>query len=141
MKKIIYFIVIVAIISAVFAICGNRNKNRGDLWENATYMENTQLGEGEGYFDLKVTAGEKNLTFRVKTDRKTVGEALEEVKLISGEKGAYGLYVKKVNGIIADYNTTKSYWSFYKDGEYSQTGIDKTEFENGDTFELVYTEA
>ena len=62
-----------------------------------------------------------------------------EHNIISGENGAYGLYVKTVNGILADYNITKSYWSINKDGEYMLTGVDSTKIEDGDVYEFVYT--
>ena len=71
--------------------------------------------------------------------KETVGEALEEHGLVSGEEGPYGLYIKKVNGITADYDIDQSYWSFNKNGEYMMTGADKTEIENGAHYELVYT--
>ena len=57
--------------------------------------------------------------FEVSTDKETVGEALLDAKLIEGEEGAYGLYVKKVNGIVADYDVDQTYWAFYVDGEYA----------------------
>ena len=59
--------------------------------------------------------------------------------LIDGDESEYGLYVKKVNGITADYEKDKSYWAFYKDGEYMQTGVDSTEIADGEHYELVYT--
>jgi hypothetical protein len=60
-----------------------------------------------------------------------VGEALLDEKLIAGEEGPYGLYVKTVNGITLDYDKDGYYWSFYIDGEYGLTGVDQTEITNG----------
>ena len=62
-----------------------------------------------------------------------------EHSLLEGDEGPYGLYVKKVNGITADYDVDQSYWGFYKNGEYMMTGIDMTEFADGEHYELVYT--
>ncbi len=64
--------------------------------------------------------------FEIHTDRETVGEALTELDLISGDEGDYGLYVKTVNGITVDYDTDGKYWAFYVDGEYATAGVDAT---------------
>lgn len=92
----------------------------------------TDLGEGDTQFTFTVVDGDGNeKVFNIKTDKKTVGEALIDLGLIEGEDGDYGLYVKKVNGILADYEKNKTYWAFYKGGEYSMTGVDKTDVEDG----------
>ena len=90
------------------------------------------LGEGEKQFTFKVVDKEgKETVFTINTDKKTVGDALLELELIEGEDGDYGLYVKKVNGIVADYNVDQTYWAFYVNGEYAMSGVDTTEIENG----------
>ena len=63
-----------------------------------------------------------------------MGDALLELGLIEGEEGAYGLYVKKVNGITADYDTDQTYWAFYINGEMAMTGVDATDVEAGATY-------
>ena len=78
-------------------------------------------------------------SFVISTDKKMVGDALLEEGLIEGEDGAYGLYVKKVNGILADYDIDKSYWALYKNGEYCMSGVDTTKIADGEHYELVYT--
>ena len=75
-------------------------------------------------------------SFTISTDKKTVGDALLAEGLIEGEEGAYGLYVKKVNGIVADYNIDQTYWAFYINGEYAMTGVDQTDVEDGATYAL-----
>lgn len=72
----------------------------------------------------------------VVTDAKTVGEALIEKDLISGEEGPYGLYVKSVCGITADFDTDGTYWAFYINGEYAMSGVEKTDIVDGATYEL-----
>ena len=47
-------------------------------------------------------------------------------------------YVKKVNGITADYDVDQSYWGFYIDGEYAMTGVDGTSIEEGRIYRLAY---
>ena len=73
-------------------------------------------------------------TFTVTTVKATVGEALLDEGLIEGEDGQYGLYVKEVNGIYADYTDTGTYWAFYVNGAYGATGVDTTPVEDGATY-------
>ena len=95
------------------------------------------LGEGETTFTLKVVDKDGNeSTFEINTDKTTVGDALVELGLLEGEEGDYGLYIKKVNGITADYDVDQTYWAFYIDGEYAMTGVDKTDIEDGKTYTL-----
>ncbi len=108
------------------------------LWRDATYQMDTTLGEGQKTVVVAVTAGEKTVNFTLKTDAETLGEALLANKIIEGEEGPYGLYVKKVNGILADYDIDQSYWGFYQDGEMMMTGVDGTQIVGGEHFELVY---
>lgn len=93
------------------------------------------LGEGSREFALTVTDQEGNETeFEIHTDKETVGEALTEIGLIAGEESEYGLYVKTVNGVTADYDTDGKYWAFYINDEYAQTGVDTTEIKEGETY-------
>ena len=110
-----------------------------DVWENATYREDTEFGSGAKTAVVEVKVGEHKVTFTIKTDKETVGEALFEHSLISGDEGPYGLYVKVVNGITADYDVDKSYWSFNINGEYAMSGVDTTEIAEGAIYQLEYT--
>ena len=95
----------------------------------------TELGEGKMSFHFSVVDKEGNETkFVIHTDAETVGAALLEQGLIEGEEGDYGLYVKKVNGILADYDTDKTYWAFYINGEYAMSGVDKTPIAEGESY-------
>lgn len=78
--------------------------------------------------DGKVTKHE------ISTDKQTVGEALLEQGLISGDVGDYGLYVKTVDGLTLDYETDGKYWAFYVDGEYAMAGVDSTDITDGSTY-------
>ena len=68
------------------------------------------------------------------SDVKILGEALQNLGYIKGEQGPYGLYVKEVNGITADYNIDGTYWAFYINGELSMDGVDRTEIVDGDVY-------
>ena len=95
----------------------------------------TVLGEGQTVFTFNVTDADGNETnFEIHTDKETVGDALLELDLIAGEDSEYGLYVKTVNGITADYDKDQTYWAFYVNGEYAQTGVDSTNVTAGDTY-------
>ncbi|MBR5779611.1 MAG: DUF4430 domain-containing protein [Clostridia bacterium] len=108
------------------------------LWENATYVQDTELGEGAKTVKVEVKVEEQTVTFTINTDKKTVGEALAENGLIAGDEGAYGLYVKKVNGIVADYDVNQSYWAFYINGEMAMTGVDMTDIDETAIYRLEY---
>ncbi|MCM1263773.1 MAG: DUF4430 domain-containing protein [Butyrivibrio sp.] len=94
-----------------------------------------QLGEGSVKFMFTVVDkdGIKS-EFEIHTDKETVGEALLELGLIAGDESEYGLYVKTVNGITADYDKDGVYWAFYVDGEYAQTGVDSTAVTDGASY-------
>ena len=77
--------------------------------------------------------------FVVKTDRKNVADALVEVGLVSGEDSEYGLYIKVVNGITADYNVDGSYWSLLVNGEMSMVGASSVSVTEGLRVELKKT--
>ena len=109
------------------------------LWATATYTQDTSLGEGANTVAVEVKAEDKSVTFTVNTDKSTVGDALLEHGLIDGDNSEYGLYVKVVNGITADYDVDQSYWAFYIDGEYAMTGVDTTDITEGAAYQLVYT--
>ena len=97
--------------------------------------DNNVLGEGKTQFDFSVVDKDgKETKMEIHTDKKTVGEALLELELIEGEESEYGLYVKKVNGITADYDVDKTYWAFYINDEYAMTGVDATEIKEGEKY-------
>ena len=60
-------------------------------------------------------------------------------KLIEGEEGPFGLYVKKVNGVEADFDKDGTYWAFYINGEYAMSGVDTTKITEGEQYKLEYT--
>ncbi len=94
-----------------------------------------QLGEGSIKFDFTVVDKEGNQTaFEIHTDKETVGQALLELELIAGDEGPYGLYVKTVNGITADFDKDGVYWAFYINGEYAVTSVDGTKITEGDHY-------
>lgn len=105
--------------------------------ETAPSAESTVLGEGKTQFTLSVVEQDGTETrFEIHTDKQTVGEALLDCDLVEGDQGEYGLYIKKVNGIEADYDKDGTYWAFYINGEYATTGVDATDITDGATYSL-----
>lgn len=144
-------------LAMAFAVagCGSKTEGTADAQKNTeTAIVNTEttvetesveaaeaqeivLGDGSVKITVIVVDADGNETdFVVNTDKETVGDALLEQNLIEGEEGDYGLYVKTVNGITADYDTDQTYWAFYVNGEYASTGVDSTPVNEGDTYEF-----
>lgn len=120
------------------AACAPTVDKKG-LWENATYLQDKEFGNGAKTLTLKVEIEDQAVTFTVHTDKETVGEALLEHNLIAENEGAYGLYIKEVNGITADFDIDQSYWAFYIGDDYALTGASSTKIEEGTVYRLVYT--
>ena len=141
MKKMIRSVVLVAL-ALSFVLClvsCNEKIDAEGLWENATYRSDKEFGKGEKTVEVEVKVEEQSVTFTIHTDADTLGAALLEHELIAGEDGQYGIYVKTVNGILADYDIDKSYWGFYQNGEYLMSGVDTTAIVGGEHFEIVYS--
>ncbi len=138
MKKTLNTFLLLLALTLCLVSCGGA-ADTDTLWESAMYTEDTELGEGEKTVVVEVTVKEHSVTFTLNTDKAILGDALIEHALIDGEAGQFGLYIKKVNGITADYDADQSYWAFYQNGEYMLTGVDTTEIFGGEHYELVYT--
>lgn len=141
MKRLLSFILCTVLVAAMalFAGCSD-SKETETPSENVTEQseltaEVKELGEGNTKFDFSVVDKDGNETkFVVKTDKKTVGEALLDAGLIEGEEGQYGLYVKKVNGITADYEIDGTYWGFFVNDAMAPAGVDMTEIKEGESY-------
>lgn len=139
-KKLLSLSVCVVLIAAMALFASGCNGNTDKNAVSSGYTEiadsqATKVGEGSTTFDFTVTdANGKETKFVVATDKKTVGEALLDAKLIEGEDSQYGLYVKSVNGMLLDYDTDGMYWAFYVNGEYATSGVDSTEIESGASY-------
>lgn len=120
----------------LFTACSEKLPVEG-RWADATYLENTELGEGEKTVTVKVVVENKEVAFTIHSDETYLGDALLEHKLIEGDMSEFGIYIKRVNGILADYDIDKTYWGFYKNGEMMMSGVSSTEFFDGEQYELV----
>lgn len=128
-------VVLIAAIALTTVGC-DTDKNDGDA--SATVTETSapiEKGTGATTFTFVVTLADgATTTYTIHTDKETVGEALLELELIAGEESEFGLYVKTVQGVTADYDVDKSYWALYIDGEYAMTGVDQTDIKEGATY-------
>ncbi len=129
------------LLALVFALClaSCNTVEKTGVWESATYRKDMEFGSGAKTVVVEVKAEGEAVTFTIKTDKDTVGAALLEHKLITGEEGQFGMYIKAVNGIVADYDEDQTYWAFYVNGEYALTGVDTTEITEGATYQLERT--
>ena len=127
--------VVLIAVAALFAT-GTIGGKKASLKNTAAIVKNGDVvGTGATAFPFVICDKDGNeTTVTVKTDKKMVGEALLDEKIVEGEMGDYGLYVKKVNGIVADYDVDQTYWAFYIDDAYAMTGIDETEITAGSTY-------
>ena len=137
-KKLVSWLLCMMLIVAMALTtvgCGTDEQNGGQpAAENASSADSnvTVLGEGKTEFGFTVVDKVGNATeFEIHTDKATVGEALLELNLIAGDEGEYGLYVKQVNGITADYDEDQTYWAFYVNDAYATAGVDATAVEAG----------
>ncbi|MBQ6832811.1 MAG: DUF4430 domain-containing protein [Lachnospiraceae bacterium] len=146
LKKALSWILCMALIVAMALVTtgcsGNAEKKETPISkteeaaaDQSADAEVTVLGEGSKVFDFSVVDLDGAETwFEIHTDAETVGEALIALELIDGDEGPYGLYVKSVNGIQADYDKDKVYWAFYVNGEYGTTGVELTEIVEEDVY-------
>ena len=137
-SNVVLRLVCLMLIAAIsFSIVGCQNKETPKTPDTTEQGEVTTLGEGALPFNFNVVDGEGNVTkYVINTDKTIVGEALIEHSLIEGDEGDFGLYVKKVNGILADYDVDGTYWAFYENGAYASKGVDQTTVVIGATYEF-----
>lgn len=102
--------------------------------ETTSPQEIEQPAQKKSFTFIVVDKDGNETSFQITTDKAIVGDALLAEGLIEGDNGAYGLYVKKVNGILADYDVNKTYWAFYINDEYAMSGVDATPVEEGATY-------
>ena len=142
-NKIIVSFALLLCMTLLLSACGSREV-LPQVWEDATYTEDTTLGEGSKMVDVYVTAADKSVKLTIKTDEENLGAALLALGIVDGDMGDFGLYVKVVNGMTADYDVDASWWGFNRvlpDGtrETMMTGVDGVTISDGEAYELIYS--
>lgn len=123
-------------------VSANRSEQpQSGLWSGAKYTEDKEIGEGSIAVKVEIVMEDKSITLTVHTDSGNLGDALLENELVEGDESEYGLYIKAVNGVEADYDRDGAYWSISKDGEYLMTGADSTPIADNEHYELTYTKS
>lgn len=103
----------------------------------ALYLAFIPRGQaGHKAMTIQVAANEAVSTYNYQTTAEYLRGVLEENKLVSGEDGPYGLYIKTVDGYTAD-DAQQEWWCVTKGGEAVMTGVDATPIADGDQFELT----
>jgi len=72
----------------------------------------------------------------IETRAATLREVLEQADLIEGEETAVGLFVTKVNGVLAQ-TDLQQWWRFSQSGEVLMTGVSDTPVEEGVVYEIT----
>lgn len=133
MKRIMSLILCFVLVLSL-AACGTPDSQQ----EFTPVTDGETIGEGAKTFPLEITDKDGNTVHvTVNTDEETVGAALVALNLVEGEDSDFGLYVKTVNGITADYDVDGTYWAFYINGEYAMTGVDQTPIVDGEAYTLM----
>lgn len=142
MKKMIAMLLAVMMVLSLMA-CGasTPQDNAATDGDAPVVTDGATLGEGTHSFTLEIVDEEKTVTATIHTNKETVGAALVELNIIQGEDSSYGMYIKSVNGVTADYEKDQTYWAFYVDGAYAQTGVDMTAIEEGSVYRLAIERA
>ena len=131
-------LVLIVAMALTFSACGNDDSDTN----TTTTTQASGEAKKELSFVFKVVDLDGNeKSFDIKTDAKTVGEALVAEKLISGTDSEYGLMVDTVNGVKYEYSADGAYWAFYIDGEMAMAGVDSTDIVDGATYSFVATKA
>ncbi|MBR5615826.1 MAG: DUF4430 domain-containing protein [Clostridia bacterium] len=139
MKNILSLVVATVLLAAMVLCATSCDKASGEEITTTTAASEAappiEIGEGATAFTFEITHMDgSQKTYAVKTDAQTVGEALVSLGLIAGEDGAYGLYVKTVDGETVDWDTHQKYWAFYENGAMAMNGVDKTNVVAGATY-------
>ncbi len=125
-----------AVILLISAVSCAKTFDTEALWANATYKEDTAIGEGAKTITVNVVAGEKEVILTVSTDKNNLGDALFEYGLVNDPT-----FFDTCNGIKADYAKDTVYWEFRIDGKMQNNGIGDAVITGGEHFELVYSAA
>ena len=128
-KRILSLLLVLALTAAAcmsMVSCGKKEKGNSD---EKTITVTVIDDKGE------------STKFTITTTSPNLRGALEQENLVEGDESEYGLYVKVVNGVRADYDKDGAWWGFYKDGVMLPSGVDDTIIADGDKYEIKYEKA
>lgn len=133
MKRFLSLLLVLTLTAAALSLisCDKTKDDYVIVTDEVTKVITVTVTDNEG----------KDTVFSITTRGVTLRDALEQENLIDGDEDEYGLYVKYVNGIRADYDKDKAWWGFYKDGELLPAGVESTEIADGDSYQIKYEKA
>ena len=148
--SILSLVLLIALIAAMalsVVSCGNDTADDANITADTAVSEtsadsisepsSTEVGDGQTTFTLNVKLGDGTIrSYTVNTDKTVVGDALDEVGLIEYDEGAYGKFITHVCGEKHVYDDDGSYWAFYINGEYANSGVDSTEIKADEIYSL-----
>ena len=140
-KSIICLLLVLLLAAAALTGCAQINPSnteaQGQTPSEQPIQETvTLIGDGSTLFRLKVTFKDgKVALYDVSTDADTVGAALHNLGLISGDNGLYDT----VCGETLSWDNDHMYWAFYVGDEYASSGLDETVITPNTSYALVAT--
>ncbi|MBQ4323611.1 MAG: DUF4430 domain-containing protein [Clostridia bacterium] len=132
--RILALLLALILTTFAFAACGT-----GETEAPQTNTDNSSVATKITITVEVVDDKGESTKFTIETAEEFLRGALEQEKLVEGEDGPYGLYIKKVNGISADYNTDGAYWQVFEGETAAMTGVEKIKLKDGGLYKLVYT--
>ncbi len=124
-KKILIGLVVLIVVAAVMLVAYTRLKPK--------------TTEGSKKIVVEVVIPEKeNKEYTIKTDAEYLGQALNEIDIVKGTQGDYGLLITEVAGRVID-ESKQEWWCITKGGEDVFTGADMTPIADGEHYELTLT--
>ncbi len=132
--SVLMVLVSVAAMTLLTSCSGNSATHSSSGVQESSYT--AEAAEHSFTFVAQLADGSTK-SYDIKTTKTTVGAALIDEGLISGDDGEFGLYVKTVCGEYHDYDTDGMYWAFYIGDEFASTGVDVTKIVDGTTYKLA----
>lgn len=92
--------------------------------------------QGDKTITVTVVNKESEKDFEINTDAEMLRGALDEIDLVQGEEGEFGLFIKTVDGYTAD-EAAQEWWCVTKGGEDVYTGVESTPIADGEQYEIT----
>lgn len=102
-----------------------------------TFAPGTQAGM-KNITVTVVHADKTSRDFEYKTDKEFLGEVITENGLVTGEIGAYGMFITAADGETAD-SSKQQWWCLTRGGGQVDTSADLTPIADGEHYELTLT--
>ena len=137
MKKVLKS-TLALILCLAFCVCliACNDVEKTGIWENATYLSDTELGQGTKQIQVVISGEDQSITLTINTERDNLGDALYELNLIDNAS-----YFVTINGMTAVYTSSNQAW--WKvcdaDGNALPYGVSEAQISGGEFFKIVYT--